>query len=238
MKTRVSVIRALSAACVMQLALVASAERLNAQDARLAQRLDPGTAAAIAAAVDSAAAAGLPTEPLIQRALQGAAKRVDRRRIVSAVRSLGVELRDARSALGARSTEAEIIAGAASLHAGVAAADVTRVRSSRGTESATVALATLSDLISRGVPVNAALDAILSLSQRRVDDGAFVALSRDVARDIAEGVPPAAATRIRSQRIRATPIQRVPVTRPPPTAERPPAPPTRRPGSDGTGRTP
>ena len=43
----------------------------TAQDARLAERLDTATAAGVQQLVDSARRAGLPTEPLVQKALEG-----------------------------------------------------------------------------------------------------------------------------------------------------------------------
>ena len=44
---------------------------LSAQDRRLTERLDPITAGAVQHLVDSARTAGLPTEPLVQKALEG-----------------------------------------------------------------------------------------------------------------------------------------------------------------------
>ena len=49
---------------------------------------------------DSARAAGLPHEPLILKALEGASKGADSARIVTAVRALGGRLQEAARALG------------------------------------------------------------------------------------------------------------------------------------------
>lgn len=170
----------------------------SAQDARLSARLDTRTAAAVTRIVDSARARSLPTEPLVQKALQGAAKRAPADRVVAAVRELMGELTVARSALGARSTEAELVAGAGALHAGIPAATLTRVRGLRGREPVTVALGTLADLVARGVPVDGAVSAIVALASRGAPDADFVTFSNQVGRDIAAGAPPAVAARVRA----------------------------------------
>ncbi|MGI8618546.1 MAG: hypothetical protein ACR2L6_05580 [Gemmatimonadaceae bacterium] len=178
--------------------LACAALAAAAQDSRLASRLDARTATAVTRVLDSARARSLPTEPLVQKALQGAAKRAPSERVVAAVRELMGELTTARAALGARSTEAELVAGAGALHAGVPAATVTRIRSVRGGQSVTVAVGTLADLVARGVPVEAAVNAILALAGRGVADSDFLAFSNQVGRDIAAGAPPAVAARVRA----------------------------------------
>lgn len=174
------------------------APAVGAQDARLSQRLDARSLAAVTRVLDSARAQSLPTEPLVQKALQGATKRAPAERIVAAVRELRGELSAAREALGARSTEAELVAGAGALHAGIAASALTRLRAARGTQSATVAIGTLSDLVARGVPVDGALSAMLTLAARGTSDGDIIGFSNQVGRDIAAGAPPAVAARVRS----------------------------------------
>src|SRR5207249_8636159 len=77
------------------------AGRATAQqgDSRL-ERLDAATRPTVAALVDSARTAMLPTEPLVQRALEGATKRASGDAIVAAVRRLAADLghaHDARS---------------------------------------------------------------------------------------------------------------------------------------------
>lgn len=178
--------------------LACAALGASAQDPRLASRLDARTAAAMTRVLDSARARSLPTEPLVQKALQGAAKRAPSERVLAAARELLDELALARASLGARSTEAELVAGAGALHAGVAGATLARIRAARGDQSVTVALATLADLIARGVPVQSAVDAVLLLTMRRAADTDFLAFSGQVGRDIAAGAPPAVAARVRS----------------------------------------
>lgn len=171
----------------------------SAQDARLSARLDARTAAAVTRVVDSARARSLPTEPLVQKALQGAAKRAPAGRVLAAVSELLSELSTARSALGNRSTEAELVAGAGALHAGIPEATLSRIRELRGGQSVTVAAGTLADLVARGVPVDGAVSAVLALVERRAADADVIAFSNQVGRDIAAGAPPAVAATVRAR---------------------------------------
>ncbi|MEJ7810624.1 MAG: hypothetical protein WKG32_09480, partial [Gemmatimonadaceae bacterium] len=68
---------AVAAASAAAMPLLAQAPPPPASDARLDARLDPRTRASVAAVLDSARAAGLPTEPLVDKALEGASKRAD-----------------------------------------------------------------------------------------------------------------------------------------------------------------
>src|SRR6184192_3744536 len=86
-------------------------------DPRL-ERLDAEARPLVAGVIDSARAAGLPTEPLVQRALEGATKGAPDTLIVSAVRRLAADRGRARAALGASATPPELEAGAAALRAG------------------------------------------------------------------------------------------------------------------------
>ena len=60
-------------ACLLALVglLAAVPAGLQAQDRRLAERLDPVSANSVQHLVDSARASSLPTEPLVQKALEG-----------------------------------------------------------------------------------------------------------------------------------------------------------------------
>jgi hypothetical protein len=172
---------------------------LHAQDARLDARLDARTRDAVVVLIDSARAEGIPGEPLVQKALEGASKRADGPRILTAVRMLASELGDARSALGASSTDAEVIAGASALHAGIAPAALSRMRASRAHGSLTVALAVLSDLIARGVPGDTATTVISALAGAGAPDAELLRFQQGVERDIAQGATPSAALGVRAQ---------------------------------------
>ena len=166
------------------------------QDPRLERRLEAETRTRVALIIDSARAAGLPVEPLVDKALEGASKRAAGDRIVAAVRSLAAELRAAREALGPGSTAAELDAGASALHTGVRPVDLSRLRDARQRLELTVPLAVLSDLVARGVPTDSAAAFVLQLATV-ARDAEFVAFQRDVDRDIALGAPPVAAAAVR-----------------------------------------
>jgi hypothetical protein len=171
----------------------------TSNDPRLAARLDPVAREAVDRIVDSARGTGLPAEPLVQRALQGAARGADGERIAAAVRRLAGELATARTALGPASTPAEVEAGAEAVHAGIEPAHMERLRAAAGDAPLTVALATMADLVAQGVPAPAASQAVIALAARGGRDADVLTLRRDVGRDIAVGTPPAAAAAVRGQ---------------------------------------
>ncbi len=178
---------------------------LAAQDARLGSRLDPATAAEVSAIVSSARASGLPTEPLVDRALEGASKGAPGNRIVAAVRVLARDLTASRAALGAGATEGEVTAGAGALRAGADARLLTRLRAARPQAvPVTIPLGVLADLVGRGVPADTAARAVLALAQGGATDEDFVALRRNVERDIRAGAPAATAAALRSRGMPAT----------------------------------
>jgi hypothetical protein len=176
-------------------AALLAARAASAQDPRLEHRLDSATLAAVGALMDSARSAMLPVEPLVQRALEGTAKHAEPDRIIAAVRRLAGELGVARGALGRESSPAELDAGASALRAGVRPEDLTLLRQRR-TQSLTVALAALTDLVTGGVPPDSAAAAVLALASRARDDQ-IADFRRAVERDIALGATPAAAAAVR-----------------------------------------
>jgi hypothetical protein len=180
---------------------------LQGQDPRLASRLSAGTAQAVQELADSARAAGLPHEPLILKALEGASKGADSARIVTAVRALVERLQEAARALGPAATEAELVAGAAALRAGVQPNRLSSLKSLRPREQVTVPLSVLADLFTAGVTPDRAWSSVRDMASRGATDADYLALRDRL-------VPPGASG----------------PTRLPPAAEYPPAP--ARPKSD------
>jgi hypothetical protein len=176
------------------LVALAAVRPAGAQEARLA-RLGAATREAVQAVLDSAQALGLPAEPLVDRALEGAAKAAPGHAIVAAVRRLARDLALARSSLGGTATAAELDAAAAALRAGVSADVLARLRRERASRPLAVPLAVLADLVASGVPVEDATVAVLALAPG--DDAGLVEFRRSVERDIALGAPPAAAAAVR-----------------------------------------
>ena len=180
---------------VLMLAVLAG--RSEAQDTRLA-RLDSKVQARVGALLDSARTLGIPTEPVVDKALEGAAKRAPNERIINVVRSRFNELVAARAALGG-GADPEIIAAADALHAGASAQVITALRAQRPNVPLTIPLAVLADLIARGVPPDTASTAVLALAKQPSTDAQFAALRDEVERDIAKGVPPAIAPSARTR---------------------------------------
>jgi len=178
------------------LALAALPGVARAQAERLAGRVDERTRAAVAALVDSARAAGLPADPLVNKALEGASKGADGPRIVAAVRTLAGNLGRAREALGPSVLEGELVAGAAALRAGAPAEFLTRLRREYP-GAPLVPLAVMADLVARGVPIDTASRAVLALARAGVRDAELVAFRQNVERDIALGAPAGAAAAVR-----------------------------------------
>lgn len=191
---------------VMVLALVAG--RVEAQDARLT-RLDRRVQAEVAALMDTARSLGIPSEPVVDKALEGAAKRAPNDRIINVVRSRFRELVAARAALGGGAMETEIIAAADALHAGANPQVITALRTRRPGAPLTIPLAVLADLIARGVPADTASQAVLALATKPGTDAEFAAMRDDIERDIAKGAPPAIAAGLRTRGV--PPGARVPI---------------------------
>ena len=168
--------------------------QVAAQDPRL-ERLDPDTRSAVAAVVDSAHGVGLPVEPIIQRALEGATKGAPGARIVAAVRRLAGDLGTARGALGNSASAPELEAGVAALRAGATPEVLAHLRDVRR-PPLTIALAVLADLVASGVPADSAAAAVLTLAPK-ARDADLVEFRRAVERDITLGAPPGAATSVR-----------------------------------------
>lgn len=196
------------------LALVALSSSLPAQpqrpDPRLAARLDARTRTAVVALVDSARSLGLPTEPLIDKALEGAAKKASSQSIIAAVRGFTVQLSEARAALGAGSTEGELLGGAQAIRAGIPVKQLQRLRNVREGVRIAAALTVVSDLVSREVPVDTAVAVVSGLVRAAASDEQLLAVRADIETDILGGKPPAVAANARGQALEQTLAATVP----------------------------
>jgi hypothetical protein len=170
--------------------LAGAAASVSAQDARLAARLPDGPRAQVESILVTARADRLPTEPLVDRALEGVAKGARPELIVTAVTRLLEELRQTRIAFGPEASAAELAAGASALRAGATRADLARLRKLRPDQPLTIAAGVLADLVAAGVPAETGIAAVLALAPY-ADDADYVAFRRNVERDIALGASPA-----------------------------------------------
>lgn len=192
--SRVTWSRSQGAAALLAL-LTSLAVPALGQELRLA-RLPEGARAPVDSVLRAAERAGLPTDPLLRRALEGAAKGASAQLIVAAVIRLEGELARTRQAFGGAATQAELVAGASALRAGATPGDLARLRALRPDQPLTVAAAVLADLVASGVPADNAVGAVLALAANAADAD-YVAFRRNVQRDIALGASPAAALGVR-----------------------------------------
>ena len=187
---------------LVMVAALASATVVSAgaQDPRANLKLDAPTKAAIAAVVDSAKAQGIPVEPLMERVYEGMSKGADGPRIVAAVRSLALDMANAQRAMGSVASIEEIKAAASAMHAGVPAVELGRMKKQSGLRrSLTLPFTVLADIVSRGVPVSTAANAIRSLVGAGAKDKDINQFQRNVKEDIQQGAPPAAAAETRAK---------------------------------------
>lgn len=186
-------------------ALALFARAASAQDQRLAQRLDKSTFVAVNAIVDSARMVKLPTAPLVDKALEGAAKGSDGPKIVAAVHQLSLRMAASRRALGSSSTGDEIKTAASALSAGMTEHDLQRLRVASGKRPVTMPLAVAIDLIGRDVPVATASSLVIQLARSSVKDVDLALFQRNVRADIDRGADPtvAATTRARGLVLRS-----------------------------------
>jgi hypothetical protein len=190
-------VRRIAAAVALGLALAALARADT--DPRLKARLDPETAAQVSQIVSQAQESGLPTEPLVAKALEGASKHAAGPRIAAAVRQYAQALAGAREALGGDSREAEIVVGAGALLAGVPADSLARLRAALPGRSLVVPLVVMADLLARRVPAGAASNAILAASRAGVRDAELLKLRARVEEDIRAGMAPGESATMRGR---------------------------------------
>jgi hypothetical protein len=135
--------------------------------ARLEGRVPAACIPALDSLVGVAAAEGLPTEPLIQKAIEGGAKRVSAARIVDAV-ALNIEqFRGARAllvrAVGAPpATALDVIAVASALKSGLAASMIERIVAALPDQSRSSALHALADLVAHRFKPDSSVDLIVA----------------------------------------------------------------------------
>jgi hypothetical protein len=151
-------------------------------------RFDSLTAIQLRDIFDMAAAAGLPTQKLVNRALQGAGMGKNGKAILAKVREHASALAEARIALGLTSTATELDAGADALRVGIPASTLAQIRASRPGASVEMPLMVITDLVSsRGVPVANARDAVTALARLPKADDALMSLQQVVAKNSVRG---------------------------------------------------
>ena len=143
---------------------------LSGVDQRLVNRFPASVAVRLDALVDSAASLGLPTEPLVLRALEGGAKGVPADRIQTSLSRLLGSLGRARDALGANTSASDLTTAASALQTGLEPTRLVELRSLRGDRSLTVPLGAYLDLVARGAVAERAWQRVVDLARRSSAD--------------------------------------------------------------------
>jgi len=182
---------AFALAFLCPLAPEARADDLAGDEARLNARLASDVAREVAALVREARQAGLPTDPLIARAFEGASRGADAAGIVTGVRRQASAQSAARGALGATSQPDEIVAGASALLAGVPADSLARLRLARPGGNVVIPLVVLCDLVARGVPADVASVAVVTAARAGATDNALLRIRERIHTGIENGGAPA-----------------------------------------------
>ena len=195
--------RALYAA-VMLIVAASPIQTLRCQELGDA-RLDRESARTVQALTDSARAEGLPAKSLTAVLQEGLSQHASGTRITRAMQDYLRALRGAAAALGASSTEPELVSGAGALLAGVPSAALTQIRAARGKETVVVPLVVLGDLVARGVAARAAGAAIADATRRGIPDREFNMFREQVETAIASGATASAALESATRGVLTTP---------------------------------
>ena len=163
---------------VLALALIARPAQLGAQDpppappasangtTRLPGRVPAAALPAIDSLIAAAAAESLPTEPLVQKALEGSAKNIPADRLVNGVRRGLLQLRQARAILshavpGQTPAEGHVAAVAAALARGLSGPIVERLITAAPDEPPGPALHAAADLVAHRFDPDSATDLLV-----------------------------------------------------------------------------
>lgn len=195
--------RKLSPALLALLTTIAVPATLLGQDPRLDAKLDTATREVVSRTIDTARELGLPVEPLVDKALEGATKHAASSRIEAAVAALLNRMEISRDALAPNAAGRDIVAGADALAYGATREALATMRAIRPNGSLAVPLAVLTQLVASGVPVARATRAVADLLKRGARDEQLIALQDDVRSYVAAGASPEAALDVRTRGLNA-----------------------------------
>ncbi|HYT62355.1 MAG TPA: hypothetical protein VEL50_00555 [Gemmatimonadales bacterium] len=166
---------------------------------RLSGRVPPDVGAAVESLGTDAAARGLPIDPLIQKAIEGSAKRVPPERVIAAVRLVVMQLDTAAAALragGMISDTLAIAAGAFAINAGMGARDITNLVLRGGGQTAVnvrLELNVAGTLVAMGVPSSEAANLVSASLQSDSPATKLLSLPSRVQGEVSRGATPAQA---------------------------------------------
>lgn len=167
-------------------ALLAQDERLE----RLRQVYPAEAVGRIEEVIAAAEAANVPSDPLVTKALEGAAKGVPADRVIAALSGYADRLGEATRLIGSPENAMDVVATADALRRGVPAPTVQRlVGDHRG--SLSVPLVVLGDLIDAGVSAEGAFEVVHSALAAEQGPEELLAIPGAVRRLVKEGRSPA-----------------------------------------------
>jgi hypothetical protein len=190
-------------AVVAALLGVVSGARASAQDySRLTLIRDDVTRNVVRGLIGGAFSRGVPTDPLMAKALEGVAKKASTAAIRDAMKGLEERLGKAQRALGKDgSTVDELWAGADALYIGVPEKTLRQMRAAAPRRSIALELGVLTELVAKNVPIKKASEVVLQLMARNATGVQLTALSTDVQGDVAAGLKPEVALDLRGRGI-------------------------------------
>ena len=156
------------------------------QAQRVRDTYSPEAAAEIQALVDEAARSGIPTTPLYDKALEGAAKRVPAARVMPALREYSGRMQRAQGFLGGTREVAWVVAGADALRRGVESDALTTIGREAG-ERTPMALVVIGDLVEAGVPAGRAMEVMQEALARTSGEDGLLEVPTTLRRLVREG---------------------------------------------------
>lgn len=195
---------------------------LGAQDvqARLGGRVSPEVQRAVQVIAADAVAHGLPVDPLVQKAIEGAAKGVPGDRVIAAVRALAGRLGESMAAVreaGVAAPGGDVVEGGAdALNAGFSGRQVSDlVRVSRPPHDPALTLQVAATLAALGVPTKQAFQLVQGTISAHRSPTDLLGLPGQVQAGVARGATPAQAAAGLARAAGGTPPGRLPDWVPP-----------------------
>jgi hypothetical protein len=187
---------ALVSACLSPVVVAGQVTGQQDVSARLAGHVPPAVVSQVQGLADTAVIRGLPVDPLVNKALEGAVKGAPPDRIVAAVRTVLQQLdlaSDALRPVGVTSANA-IEAGAFAIAAGLDSGQVATVaRSADRAHPAATALQVVATLVALGVPPRRGVGLVQATIRAGEPLSDLVSLPSRLQVAMAGGLPPAAA---------------------------------------------
>ena len=163
---------------------------------------DRETTAQLNRIFESVKAANLPTEPIIAKARFAMRVHAPMVRLIPALEAVASRLEDARTALGAASPKADIVAGQDALMTGVTKDMLHQIRVAQPKGSVAVPIGVMAQLVASGVPPKQATEIVSALVRGNATNVQLVALGNNVSQDVVAGAGASSALQIRLETLK------------------------------------